>query len=62
MSIEKACKKCSMIYEGDKCPGCGSQEYIDEIKGKLVILDPENSEVAKNIKVSKKGSYAIRSQ
>lgn len=58
---EKACKKCGMIYEGDKCPNCGSQEYTEEIKGRVVILDPENSEIAKNIKITKKGSYLIRS-
>lgn len=61
MSIEKACKKCNLIYEGDKCPNCGSQEYNEEIKGRLVILDPENSEVAKNIKINKKGRYVIKS-
>jgi DNA-directed RNA polymerase subunit E" len=58
---EKACKKCGMIYEGDKCPNCGSQEHVEEIKGRVVILDPENSEIAKNIKITKKGSYLIRS-
>ena len=62
MIAGKACKKCGMIYEGDKCPGCGSHEYIEEIKGRLVILDAENSEVAKNLKITKKGSYVIRSQ
>ena len=62
MKTEKACKKCGMIYEGGKCPNCGSQEHIVEIKGKLMILDTENSEVAKNLKINKKGSYVIRSR
>ncbi len=51
-----------MIYEGDKCPGCGSQEYGEEFKGRTVIINPENSEIAKNLKISKKGSYAIKSK
>ena len=59
---EKACKQCNMIYEGDKCPGCGNQEYSEEIKGKLIILDEENSEIAKNIKIQRKGTYSIRSK
>jgi len=59
---EKACKICNMIYEGDKCPNCSSQEHIEEIKGRLVILDADNSEIAKNLKINKKGDYAIRSQ
>ena len=51
-----------MIYEGDKCPGCGSQEYGEEIKGKLTIFDPEKSEVAKNVGITKKGTYAIKAK
>ncbi len=51
-----------MVYEGDKCPGCGSQEYYEEIKGKLVIIDPENSEIAQKLKIAKKGTYSIRSK
>lgn len=59
---EKACRQCNMIYEGDKCPGCGNQEYSEEIKGRLVIFDAENSEVAKNAKIAKKGKYSIKSK
>jgi len=59
---EKACKQCNMIYEGDKCPGCGNQEYNEEIKGRLIIFDAENSEVAKNTKITKKGKYNIKSK
>ncbi len=60
--MEKACKQCNMIYEGDKCPGCGNQEYSEEIKGRLVIFDAENSEIAKNAKIGKKGKYSIKSR
>ena len=51
-----------MIYEGDSCPGCGSQEYTEEIKGRLVITDPEKSEIAKNVGINKKGTYAIKAK
>jgi len=60
--MEKACKICNYIYEGDKCPNCGSQEYTEEIKGRLVIFDAENSEVAKNAKIKSKGRYSIKSK
>ena len=58
--MKKTCKNCKMIYEGDKCPNCGSQEYTDSSKGRVIILNPESSEVAKNLKVTSKGSYAIK--
>ena len=54
--MQNICKVCNLIYEGGKCPNCGRQEYTEEIKGKLVILDPENSEVAKKLKITKKYS------
>ena len=60
MAKERACKICKTIYEGDKCPNCGSQEYSEDFKGKIIILDPENSEVAKNMKIAKKGTYTIK--
>ena len=59
---EKACKHCNMIYEEDKCPGCGSQEHTEEIKGKLVILDEANSEIAQKLKIQRKGTFSIRSK
>lgn len=60
--ITKACKNCNLVYEGDRCPGCGSQEYSEEIKGKIIIFDTENSEIAKNTKIAKKGTYAIKTK
>jgi len=59
---QKACKTCKAIYEGDKCPNCGSQEYTEDFKGRVMILDAENSEIAKKVKIPKKGLYAIKNK
>jgi len=61
MAKEKACKKCRKIYTGTKCPKCGSEESNPGFKGKVAILNPEESEIAKNLKLNEKGEYAIRS-
>ena len=59
--VHKVFKSCRTIYnEGTQCPQCGSQEFSTEIKGKVVVLDVENSEIAKNLKYNKKGTYAVR--
>lgn len=58
--MTKICKQCKMIYEGNECPNCQSKETVDNSKGKLMILNSENSEIAKNLKITKKGSYAIK--
>jgi DNA-directed RNA polymerase subunit E" len=60
MAKEKACKKCKTIFEGTKCPKCGSEEFTDAFKGKVKVLNPEESEIAKKLKLSEKGEYAIR--
>ena len=60
MVKEKACKNCKLIYEGDVCPNCERKDVSDTFKGKVEIVNPEKSEVAEKLKVSKKGIYAIR--
>jgi len=60
MAKEKACKNCKSVFEGNKCPKCGSQEISDSFKGKVMILNPEISEVAKNLKIKDKGVFAIK--
>lgn len=63
MPKQKACKVCKRIYEGgDKCPKCDSKESIEGFKGRVVILNPENSEVAKKLNINEKGNYAIKTR
>jgi RNA polymerase subunit RPABC4/transcription elongation factor Spt4 len=37
-----------------------SDQLTDNFKGRLVVLNPEQSEIAKNLKIAKKGNYAIK--
>jgi DNA-directed RNA polymerase subunit E" len=60
MGKEKACKNCKMIYGGVSCPGCQHKESLDSFKGKITVVDPENSEIAKNLKIKGKGVFAVR--
>jgi len=58
----KACKKCRFIYEeGEKCPKCGSVSFTESWRGKIEIVNPENSEIAKELKLADKGIYTIKS-
>ena len=59
---QRACKVCNRIFEGDKCPNCGSKEFTDSFKGKTIILNPEKSEVAKKLNIKEKGSFAIKTR
>ena len=60
MPKEKACKNCRLVYEGDICPSCGRKEISESFKGKVEIIEPEKCEIGKQLKVNKKGTYAIK--
>ncbi len=58
----RACKICNRIYEGDKCPNCGSAESVENFKGRIVVLDAEKSEIAKKLNIKSKGNFAIKTR
>lgn len=60
MAKEKACKACKTVYEGSKCPECGSNESVDTFKGKIALFNPESSEIAQKLSLKKKGVFAVR--
>ena len=60
MVKQKACKICKKIYEGAKCPKCDSKESTDSFKGRIVVSNPEKSEIAKKINIKEKGNFAIK--
>jgi len=51
-----------MIFEGEKCHSCGGNDATDSFKGRVIIFNPEESEIAKRIKMGKKGTYAIKTR
>jgi DNA-directed RNA polymerase subunit E" len=57
---QKACKICKQIYDEDKCPNCESKEAIEGFKGRIVVINPEKSEIAKKLNIHKKGNFAIK--
>jgi len=58
--MKKVCKQCKRIYEGTHCPECKSSSYSDSFKGRVIVLKPEQSEIAKKLKIKGKGPYAIK--
>lgn len=63
MPKQKACRLCSTIFEsGEKCPKCGSKEYTDSFKGRMVLLNPEKSEIAGKLNLKEKGNFAVKTR
>ena len=56
----KACKACKHIVEGSTCPACGGREFADSFKGRVAIVQPDQSEVAKQLQHVKKGVFALK--
>ena len=59
----RACKICNKIYEeGDVCPKCGSKESTDSFKGRIIVINPEKSEIAQKLNIKNKGNFAIKTR
>ena len=63
MPKSKACKLCNTIIEsGEKCPRCDSKENTEGYKGRIVVLKPEESEIAQKLNLKEKGNFAIKTR
>ncbi|MBT3814623.1 DNA-directed RNA polymerase subunit E'' [Candidatus Woesearchaeota archaeon] len=60
MAKKKACKKCKLFVEGDKCPSCGTSSFTTSWQGRLFINDVNNSMIGEKIGIKVKGEYAIK--
>ena len=58
--VEKACRECKKIFEGNICPNCRSKNYSEDFGGIIVIADVKNSKIAETLKITKEGKYATR--
>jgi len=56
---EKACKECHKIIKGTICV-CGSNKTTTDWAGYVIIIDPEKSEIAKKMDITKAGKYALK--
>lgn len=59
---KKTCRKCRMITEEGKCPNCGSEQFNDNFKGRIIVINPEKSIIAEKISAKTEGEYAVKSR
>ncbi len=57
---KQACKKCGRLLTGESCPICKDSKLSKSWKGRIIILNPESSELAKKIRKTEAGEYALR--
>ncbi len=56
----KACRKCRYIFEGDKCPACGSEDFTKSFEGSIYVVDAAGSQIAGAIGAKTPGKYALK--
>lgn len=57
---KKACKNCKFLHNADECPLCKSAQFVLNWKGRLHIIDPVHSDIAKKVGAKETGEYAIK--
>ena len=56
----KACTVCKRIWSNkDHCPSCGAPTS-DNWSGLLIITDPDESRIAKELNITDPGEYCLR--
>lgn len=55
----KACTVCKLISNKDHCPNCGNLTS-DNWSGLLIITDPSESTVARELNIDVAGEYCLR--
>lgn len=54
-----ACKNCHLLTEKDRCPHC-SEQTVPRWRGFVIVLNPEKSQIAKKMHITKPGKYALK--
>lgn len=57
---KKLCKRDKIFFEGDVCPRCKSSDLATSFQGRINVINPEKSQVAKKAGYSEDGEYAIK--
>jgi RNA polymerase subunit RPABC4/transcription elongation factor Spt4 len=57
---QKVVKATKEIIDSPETNKYQPDDLADSFKGKIVVLDPEKSEIAQNLKITKKGSFAVK--
>ena len=60
MVKELACRQCKCVTTGKICPACKSSDLTPYWEGIVIVGKPEESKIAKTLKITAKGKYALK--
>ena len=61
-SNRRVCRECHRVVDPDDtaCPVCGSTSLTEDWAGYVIIVHPEESEIARRMEVAEPGTYALK--
>ena len=59
MFTKKACTTCHRLLEEERCPICNVPTSRNW-SGFLIVIDPENSDIVRELGINLPGEYALR--
>ena len=57
---EKACSNCHFLTKDNVCPKCRSTGLSEDFGGLVIAFDVNASAIAKAMKITAKGRYALK--
>ncbi len=57
---KKACKECGYLTLEKECPNCGSNQFVEKYKGRVVVLNAKESEIAEKLEIKNNGQFALK--
>jgi DNA-directed RNA polymerase subunit E" len=58
--VKQACKLCKRLTLKDACQNHQDAKLTPNWKGRIIILDPVQSDLAKKLGITEAGEYAMR--
>jgi DNA-directed RNA polymerase subunit E" len=55
-----ACRECHRVTRDEVCPSCGSENLSEDWSGYVIIIEPDESEIADRMEVKLAGRYALK--
>jgi len=60
MIKEMACRKCKYITRAKICQICKSSDLSHDWSGIVLVVDVNNSQIARSLGITKEGKYALK--
>ena len=57
---EKACANCHFMTKENVCPKCRSTSLSEDFGGLVIVFDVDGSAIARAMKITAKGRYALK--